>query len=648
VRRVRIKDLFREQRIFEIRAVVAAAVVFALMLLVAGRLFWLQVVQYDHYASLSQGNRVRIEPLPPDRGLLIDRNGRVIAENTPAYQITLTREQVPDVEATLRRLVAIGLLDKGDQQRIARLVRERPAFEAVPIRLRLTDEEVGLFAVHRHELQGVELATRVARYYPYGPVGVHAIGYVGSISEDDLKRIDKDEYFGTAAIGKIGLERSYEDRLHGEGGFREVLVNAEGRSVQTLGGAVPELRVRRPVAGHDLELALDIELTRVAEEALGTQRGAVVALDPWTGDVLALASTPTYDPNLFARGISGADYRALTGDPDQPLYNRALRGTYPPGSTIKPLMALAGLETGVIRPEDRIFCPGAYSLPGSSHRFRDWKREGHGTVDMQDAVASSCDVYFYRLANTMGIQRIHDFMAKIGFGARTGIDIEGERPGIMPSQAWKKQAFRQREMQVWFPGETVIVGIGQGYWTATPLQLAHATAVLATRGKHFAPRIVRGIRDPRSGASTPVPARALPTVELETPANWEIIVDAMVAVTSGPRGTATRAARGAAYSIAGKTGTAQVFSLGQNEKYNEKDIAERLRDHALFVAFAPAEDPKIVVAVLVENGGSGSGTAAPVARKVFDAYLGGATAAPAGATPAAAAAPAGAAPGARP
>ena len=643
MRRVRIKDLFSEQRIFEIRALVAAAVVVGLMLAVGGRLLWLQVVRYEHYAGLSQGNRVRIEPLPPDRGLLLDRHGRVIAENTPAYQITLTLEQVPDLGATLARLVDIGLVEPDDQERIARLVQSRPAFEAVPIRMRLTDEEVGRFAVHRHELPGAELATRVARHYPYGAVGVHAVGYVGSISEDDLQRIDRDAYFGTASIGKIGLERTYEDRLHGTGGFREVLVNAKGRSVETLGGVAPELRVRPPVAGEDLELALDIELTRVAEEALGERRGAVVALDPWNGDVLALASTPTYDPNKFARGISGADYRALTGDPDQPLYNRALRGTYPPGSTIKPLMALAGLEARIIRPEDRIFCPGAFSLPGSRHRYRDWKREGHGTVDMRDAVATSCDVYFYRLANTMGIQRIHDFMAKIGFGARTGIDIEGERPGIMPSPAWKKQSFRQREMQVWFPGETVIVGIGQGYWTATPLQLAHATAVLATRGPHFAPRLVRGFRDPRTGESSPVPPKPLPSVELESPENWEVIVDAMVAVTSGPRGTATRAAQGAGYSIAGKTGTAQVFSLGQNEKYDETKIDERLRDHALFVAFAPAEEPRIVVAVLVENGGSGSAAAAPVARKVFDAYLSGATAAgapaAAGEAPAAGAAP---------
>jgi penicillin-binding protein 2 len=620
VRGVRIKDLFREQRIFEIRSLVAAVIVLVLLLVVGGRLFWLQVVQHGYYAELSQGNRVRIEPLPPDRGLMLDREGRVLAENTPAYQITLTREQVPSVPLALARLAELELIEADEIDRIARLMRTRPAFEAVPIRLRLSDEEVARFAVHRHELPGVELATRVARHYPYGPVGVHALGYVGSISEDDLKRIDKAAYFGTAAIGKIGLERTYEDQLHGHGGFRELLVNAEGRSVQTLRGSLPDLRLRSPIAGRDLELTLDIELTRAAEQALGEHRGSVVALDPWTGDVLVLASTPTYDPNKFARGISTADYRALTSDPDQPLYNRALRGTYPPGSTIKPMMALAGLEYQVIRPEDSLFCGGSFSLPNSRHRYRDWKREGHGTVNMREAVASSCDVYFYRLATTLGIQRIHDAMAKIGFGARTGIDIEGERSGIMPSPDWKKQAFRRREDQVWFPGETVIVGIGQGYWTATPLQLAHATAVLATRGKHFKPRLVRGIRDPQTGESTPVPPVPLPSVELDTPANWEVIVDAMVAVTTG-RGTAARAASGAGYSIAGKTGTAQVFSIGQTEKYDADAIDERLRDHALFVAFAPAEAPQLVVAVIVENGGSGSGVAAPIARAVFDAYL---------------------------
>jgi len=621
MRRVKVKDLFREQRTFGVRALLAGAFAALMLALVAGRLVWLQVLQYEHYAELSQGNRVRIEPLPPDRGIIYDRKGRVLAENTPAYQLTITREQVPDLDATLSRLVQMDLLESDDLDRVRKLLASRRLFEAVPVRLRLTDDEISRYAVHRHELPGVDLATRMARHYPYGPVGVHALGYVGSISEEDLKRLDPGEYFGTAAIGKTGIERAYESELHGEGGFREVLVNAEGRSVDTMGGAKPQLRTERPVAGKDLELSLDIELQRVAEEALGTKRGAVVALDPWTGDVLVLASTPTFDPNKFARGISAKDYRELTTDPDQPLYNRALRGTYPPGSTIKPLMALAGLEAGVIKPEDKRFCPGYFTLPGSTRRYRDWKKQGHGYVDMREAIMTSCDVYFYGLAATLGIDRIHDTMARLGFGSPTGIDVEGERSGIMPSTEWKKQAFKKREMQVWFPGETVIVGIGQGYWTTTPLQLAHATAVLATRGPHFKPQLVRALRDPNTRERSQRPSQPLPTVLLKNPANWEVIVDAMVAVTTGPRGTAVRAARGAGYTIAGKTGTAQVFSVGQQERYDEEEVAERLRDHALFVAFAPAEKPKLVIAVLVENGGHGGSVAAPVARAVFDAYL---------------------------
>ena len=621
MRRVRIKDVFREQRTFEMRSLVAAIVVGVLLLTVAGRLAWLQVVRYEYFADLSQGNRAKIEPLPPDRGLLFDRKGRILANNSPAYQLTITRERAGNLERTIERMIELQLLEPSDRQRVLTLLRTRRAFEAVPVRIRLTDRELGRYAVHRHELPGVDLATRVARLYPYGSLGVHALGYVGSISEDDLKRIDTNDYFGTASIGKTGLEQSYEGELHGSGGFREVLVNAEGRSVKPLGDGVADLRTRKPQAGNDLELTLDVDLQRVAEEALGEQRGAVVALDPWNGDVLVFASTPTFDPNKFARGISTDDYRALTEDIDQPLFNRALRGTYPPGSTIKPLMALAGLEYSAIAPSDKIFCPGYFTLPNSRHRYRDWKREGHGSVDMRDAVSTSCDVYFYTLARTLGIQRIHDSMARIGFGKPTGIDIDGERSGIMPSPEWKKGAFRQREMQVWFPGETVIVGIGQGYWTATPLQLAHATALLATRGKHFKPRLVRAVRDPVTGERRERQPEPLPEVVLDDPANWEIIVDAMVAVTTGARGTAVRAARGASYTIAGKTGTAQVFTVGQNEKYDEKTVAERLRDHALFVAFAPAKDPRIAIAVLVENGGHGSSVAAPIARKVFDAYL---------------------------
>jgi len=619
MRRVRIKDDALEQRIHFQRSLIAVGMVAAIALVLAGRAFWLQVAQHQHYLELSQGNRARIEPLPPNRGVIYDRAGRVIAENTPAYQLEILREQAGDLEDTLSRLVRFGLLEASDVKRVRQLVLARRSFEAVPFLLQLDDEEVARYAVHRHELPGVLLETRMARHYPYGTIGAHAFGYVGTISEDDMKRLDRARYFGTGVIGKTGVERAYEDDLFGTGGYREVLVNAEGRPVKLAEGSDQPLRTHEPRAGKDLRMTIDIELQRVAEEAFAGRRGGAVAIDPSTGDVLVFASLPSFDPNGFARGISRSDYLALTENPDQPLFNRVLRGTYPPGSTIKPLLALAGLEYEVIRPEDQAYCGGAYSLPGSRHRFRDFKREGHGAMDMKSAVTQSCDVYFYRLANTLGIQRIHDSMARMGFGQPTGIDVAGERGGIMPSPAWKKTAFSQAEQQVWFPGETVIVGIGQGYWTATLLQLAKATALLSTRGRHFRPRLVRALVDPETRQVEERPPVALPSVELKQAQNWEIIVEAMVAVTTG--GTAARAARGAAYSIAGKTGTAQVFSIGQTEKYNEKEVADRLRDHALFVAFAPADDPKLAVAVLVENGGFGASAAAPIARAIFDAYL---------------------------
>lgn len=644
VRRVRFKDPWIEQRSFTRRAVVAAIVAALLLGGVALRLFWLQVVRHDYYSELSQGNRVRLEPLPPDRGVIFDRKGRVLAENTPAYQLELIREQVPDLDATLARLVELDLVESADVERLRQLVRSRRAFEGVPIRVQLSEEEVGRFAVHRHELHGVELKTRLARYYPYGPAGVHALGYVGTLSEADLKRVEPEQYAGLATIGKTGIEYSYEATLHGEVGYREVLVNAEGRSAE-IGeyGGVP-LRRREPMAGDDLYTTLDIELQQVAEQALTGRRGAVVAIDPWTGDVLALASMPTFDPNKFARGISRPEYRALVEDLDRPLFNRVLRGTYPPGSTIKPMMALAGLEYGVIRPEDTRRCPGYFRLPGSSHRYRDWRKQGHGVVNMYEAIMTSCDVYFYGLAATLGITRVHEAMTRLGFGAPTGLDVDGERGGLMPSPEWKKKAFKKRELQVWFPGETVIVGIGQGYWLVTPMQLANAAAVIATRGRHFRPRLVTASRDAKTGRIQRRAPVALPPIDIADPSNWDAIIEGMVGVTSGPRGTAVVASRGAPYRIAGKTGTAQVFTVGQTEKYKESEVAERLRDHALFIAFAPADAPKLAVAVLVENGGHGSSVAAPVARALFDAWLLGRMPAPPGppatATPATAVTPA--------
>ena len=615
-RSVRIKDHWGEQRLFIGRTLFAGVAAMVLLLVVFGRLFWLQVMRHDYFTDLSQGNRVRLEPLPPDRGLIYDRNRVVIAENTPAYQLELTPERTADVHGTLQRLAAIGLLEPDQLAPLERLIRAGRKFEAVPLRLSLSDSDIATFAVRQFEFPGVEIQTRLARWYPYGASATHALGYVAAISEDDLKHINADEYAGSSVIGKLGLENTYEGELHGTAGSRQVLVNAQGRHVDRLGSAPVKLGTHPSRAGNDLFLGLDIRVQQVAEQALAGHRGALVAIEPATGNVIALASVPSFDPNKFTRGISSRDYAALRDDLDRPLFNRALRGTYPPGSTIKPMMALAGLEYSAIDPRATRFCRGFFTLPGSSRHYRDWKKEGHGNVDMRRAIATSCDVYFYGLAEVLGIDRIHEALTRLGFGVPTGIDIVGERPGLLPSEAWKRETYKQ----VWYPGETVIVGIGQGYLLTTPLQLAHAVAVVASHGKSFRPRLVTAVRDASTRAVRQLAPVAETTVDLKDPSEWDIVIDGMKLVTE-PGGTAAAVQRGAPYKIAAKTGTAQVFSLGQNEKYNAKTVSERLRDHALFIAFAPADDPKLAIAVLIENGGHGGSVAAPMARRVFDAFL---------------------------
>jgi penicillin-binding protein 2 len=614
-----IKDFWREQRLFEQRAIAAVVIIATLSLLLVGRLVWLQIVRYDYYTDLSQGNRVRIEPLPAPRGIIYDRQGLILAENQPAYQLELVPEQVPDLDATLQGLVRIGLLNADDVDDAKRTVRSRRPFDSVPIRLHLSESDMAAFGVNRFEFPGVDIRTRLARSYPQGETAVHALGYVGTVSAADLARIDREAYAGTSTIGKVGIEAAYEDPLRGRNGSREIMVNARGRSVEKLGTLQAALQTRPGEPGTDLFLTLDLEVQRVAEQVVRDQRAAIVALDPNNGDVIALVSRPGFDPNLFARGLTRTEYAALNDNPDRPLFNRALRGTYPPGSTIKPVVALAGLTHGIIEPDKPFFCIGYFSLPGSSHRFRDWRPKGHGAVDLRSAISQSCDPYFYSLSNQLGVRRLNAFLGQFGLGKPTGIDIGGEKSGILPSPEWKKTAFKQRSAQVWFPGETVIFGIGQGYMTSTPLQLAHMTAILATRGKNFEPRLVRAMRDPRTQRMTELTPAPLPPLQAASAEHWDLIIDGMRAVMEG--GTATRSAAGAPYSIAGKTGTAQVFSVAQNARYNESAIAERLRDHAWFVAFAPIEAPRIAIAVLVENGRSGSGTAAPIARKVMDAYL---------------------------
>jgi len=615
--RVRIKDQWNEQRIFSQRTLGALLVIAVLVVALLARLSYLQVLRHGYYMELSQGNRVRLDPIPASRGLIVDRNGNVLANNEPAYQLELIREQVPNLTDTLKRLVELRLIDPDELEDTRRVIFSRRSFDSVPVRLRLTDDEIGRFAVHRYEFPGVDLATRQTRHYPYGSLGVHALGYVSAISEQDLERIDRASYAGTTLIGKLGVESAFEPQLHGHNGFRQILVNAQGRSVQRQGAYAPVLHSQPPTPGEDLILSIDLTAQEAAEDGLGDHRGAVVAIDPRNGDVLALASKPGFDPAEFARGISRSEYAELSDSIDKPLFNRALRGTYPSGSTIKPVIALAGLTYHLVDPNKPEFCAGVFHLPGSSLLFREGKTGRHGWLDLTHAIAKSCDVYFYGLAATVGAERIAAFMAPFGYGELTGIDISGEKPGLLPSPEWKKKTFKRPEDQVWFPGETVNFGVGQGYLLVTPLQLAHVASVLAERGKSFRPRLVTAVRDV-GGQLEPIAPIANPAIQGVSSADWDLVINGMVGAAT--YGTAAAISKGSSYAIAGKTGTAQVFTVSRSERLTQK-VAERLKDHAWFIAFAPVEAPRIAVAVLVENGGFGASAAAPIARKVMDAYL---------------------------
>ena len=615
--RVRIKDHWNEQRIFSQRTLGAFVIIGLLTMTLIGRLAYLQVVRHDYYLGLSLGNRVRLDPIPASRGLIRDRNGVVLADNEPAYQLELIREQIPDLNDTLKRLSALGLIDSDSVDDTRRMILSRRSFDTVPVRLRLTDEEIGRFAVHRFQFPGVDLATRQTRHYPYGELAVHALGYVGAISETDLEHIDRNTYAGTTLIGKLGVENTYETALHGRNGYREILVNAQGRSVQHEGVFAAELHAEAPTAGDDLVTSIDLATQQAAEDGLGAHRGAVVAIDPQSGDVLALASHPDFDPAAFARGLSRSEFAALNDNIDKPLFNRALRGTYPSGSTIKPVIALAGLTYHVVNPDKPEFCAGVWHLPGSSLLFREGKTGRHGFVDLVHAIGKSCDVYFYGLASTLGVEHIAAFMAPFGYGALTGIDIAGEKPGILPSPEWKRKTFKRPADQIWFPGETVNFGVGQGYLLVTPIQLAHVATVIADRGKSFRPRLVTGVRQ-ADGQIRPVAPFENPSIPGVSSVDWDTVIKGMEGATT--YGTAAGPFKGVTYPVAGKTGTAQVFTVSRSEKLTQNE-PERLRDHAWFIAFAPADAPRIAVAVLVENGGFGSAAAAPIARKVMDTYL---------------------------
>lgn len=604
----RLKDAAHENRLIQTRISAASALIVLLTLGLIARLVYLQVFGHHHYAMLAHDNRVKISPLPPTRGLIYDRNGRVLAENISVYSLEIVPEQVEDLEDTLRRLQSILSIDEDEITRFRKLMKRHKRFQNVPLKLHLTDEEVARFAVKRPFFHGVDIHARLVRHYPFGELVSHVVGYVGSINERELKRLDVAEYRGTTHVGKVGIEHAYEATLHGHTGYGEIETNARGRELRVL-------KVTPPQPGADLHLNLDIELQRIAYEGLGEYSGAVVALEPDTGKVLVLASKPGFDPNDFVYGIRHKDYQALQTSPDRPLFDRTLRGRYPPGSTVKPFIGLAGLEYGVTDPHKETFCPGFYLLPGVSHRYRDWKRWGHGEVDLKKAIVQSCDVYFYALALDLGIDRIHDFLAKFGFGQRTGIDIDGEKAGLLPSQAWKKRT----RNQPWYPGETLITGIGQGFLQVTPLQLARATAILANRGTVITPRV--GSYIVSNGQSGPLESGTHDTTIPLDPNHLDTIIDAMVAVIHSPAGTARRIGQGIPYRIAGKTGTAQVFTVKQEEEYKAEKLARKLHDHALFIAFAPAETPQIAIAVIAENAGHGGTVAAPIARRIIEKYL---------------------------
>lgn len=597
---------------FRLRVVVAAVFVLVCLGLLAARFHFLQVQRHDYFLTRAEDNRIALLPVVPYRGTIVDRNGVVLARNYATYTIEITPAQVPDLEATLDEIATLAPIEPRDRRRFHKLVQESRHFESVPLRNRLTDEEVARVVSQRYRLPGVDVKARLLRDYPQGASAAHVVGYIGRINERDVERIEEaDEtanYRGSLYIGKAGLEQSYERELHGTTGVEQVEVNAGGRAVRALSSTSAK-------PGNDLELTLDIGLQKIAEAAFGGRRGALVAIEPATGGVLALASMPTYDPNLFVDGISTQDWKALNDSPDHPMLHRAVYSAYPPGSTFKPFMALAGLELGKITADKEIADPGYFVFGG--HRFMDDKIGGHGRVDLHKSIVVSCNTYYYQLAADLGIDAIAGFMAPFGFGERTGIDLPGEATGVLPSQEWKQRRFRKPEQQRWYAGETISVGIGQGYNAYTPLQLANALAALVNEGKLFRPHVVKYVIDSQTGERRAVEPEPIRQIPLQA-AHLKAVLDGMVDVNK--TGTGKSVFKDAPYSVGGKTGTAQVYSL-RGQRYDKDKVRERLRDHSWFIAYAPAENPQIALAVLVENGGFGAKSAAPIARQVLDYYL---------------------------
>ncbi len=611
-RRIELKNTQREIYYFRLRLALSLGFVLLMLLLLLARLMYLQVLKHNHYKTMAENNRISVVPIVPNRGMIFDRNGEMLARNYSGYTLEITPAKAGDLEATIDRLAQLVDIQPRHRKRFKKLLAESRNFESLPIRSRLSDEEVARFAAQSYRFPEVEIKARLFREYPYNEQTSHLIGYVGRINESDIAHLEEKEsaanYRGSDYIGKIGIEQSYESELHGTTGIEQVEVDAGGRGVRILSRTPP-------TSGNNLILTLDAKLQEIAEQAFGNYRGALVAIDPNNGEVLAFVSRPGYDPSLFIDGIDEEGWNELSNSIDVPLLNRALRGQYPLGSTIKPFMALAGLYYNKRSPGYSISDPGYYTLPGSGHQYRDWKNGGHGSVDLFKSIVVSCDTYYYGLATELGIDNMYNFLSQFGFGKKTGIDLEDEVAGLLPSQEWKQKRYQQK----WYSGDTVSAGIGQGYNLVTPMQLAFATAVLANDGVGYRPHLVRQVQ--RSGSSDMNIPEVKPefTINLN-PGHLELVKRAMAAVTQ-PGGTAAQAGAGAPYAFAGKTGTAQVVGMKQGEKYIESQVAEHNRDHAWFIAFAPADKPKIALAVLAENGGHGGSVAAPIARKVLDYYL---------------------------
>jgi penicillin-binding protein 2 len=605
-----LKDNEKESRLVHLRIYTSVAIIILLVMVLVVRLFYLQVVRHEHFITLSQSNRVKVLPIPPIRGLIYSRDDVLVADNQPSFSLELIPEQIDGLDDTIARLSALIDIDEESVSRFEKLRRGKRRFESIPLKFKLSEDEVARFSVERHKFPGIEVIARPYRHYPEKAGLVHVLGYVGRIDENDLQEIDESDYLGTSHIGKSGVEKAYENRLHGSVGYQQVEVNAQGRIIRVLERTLPE-------PGQNIHLTLDYSLQTAVSNIMLGKRGSIVAIDPNNGDILALVSSPAYDPNPFVNGIDSKSYNALLNAKDTPLINRALNGKYPPGSTVKPFLAIAALAFGLRETDQTTWCKGWYSLKGHEHKYRDWKKEGHGQVDLNYAIMQSCDVYFYSLAHDLGITKLNKALTNFGYGLKTGIDIGGESSGLAPSADWKRRVLNQP----WYPGETLIAGIGQGYVLATPLQLAIATAALANHGKRVLPRLVYKTSDPISGESTLLPVQAPELVEGYKKEYWDVVIQAMQDVVHGERGTARSSGANSAYIFAGKTGTAQVAGIGQDEKYDKDNVPEHLRDHALFIAFAPVEAPKIALAIIIENGGGGSSTAATVARQLLDKYL---------------------------